>query len=442
MPTARRPDPSSIERLAPGDLVQLATDVGPAPANVGVLLILDAPPDLDLPAFEALVAERLSGVARLRQRLAAPPPGLGRPYWLDDPRFAVDTHMSRLAVAGDHAGLLAVAADAVLRPLARDRPLWRAVVITGLPDHRLGLVVVTHHVVADGIGGLAVLARLADGVLAAAPVGPPRPAPRASELLHDNLRGRWAALRRLPHAVRGLARGGIELGLTGGQAAPRCSLNAPVGPRRRLATVEVELAPLRASARQRGATVNDALLVASGAALAAVLRLRGERVDGVVVSVPVTAREATTDADLGNQVGVMLVPVPVGGPPGERVVEVARVTALQKSSVRGTSAALVGPVFRLAAATGIYLRWINRQRLITTLLTNVRGPAQRFAVGGLPVGSVIPVTMGAGNVAVAFAALSYAGRLTVTLTADADLVPDLDAVADALRAELAALVDA
>jgi hypothetical protein len=44
-----------------------------------------------------------------------------------------------------------------------------------------------------------------------------------------------------------------------------------------------------------------------------------------------------------------------------------------------------------------------------------------------------------GNVTVAFAVLSYAGTLTVTVTVDADAVPDSGLLVDALRAELDAL---
>lgn len=38
------------------------------------------------------------------------------------------------------------------------------VYVTGLPDHRVAIVIVLHHLVADDIGGLEVLARLVDGV--------------------------------------------------------------------------------------------------------------------------------------------------------------------------------------------------------------------------------------------------------------------------------------
>jgi hypothetical protein len=49
------------------------------------------------------------------------------------------------------------------------------------------------------------------------------------------------------------------------------------------------------------------------------------------------------------------------------------------------------------------------------------------------------VTITAGNVTVAFAILSYAGTLTVTVIVDPDAVPDVGVLATALRAELESL---
>jgi diacylglycerol O-acyltransferase len=54
---------------------------------------------------------------------------------------------------------LVVAADAVTRPLRPDRPLWCAVIVSGPLDQALAVVVVLHHVVTDGVGGLSLLTR-------------------------------------------------------------------------------------------------------------------------------------------------------------------------------------------------------------------------------------------------------------------------------------------
>jgi diacylglycerol O-acyltransferase len=53
---------------------------------------------------------------------------------------------------------------------------------------------------------------------------------------------------------------------------------------------------------------------------------------------------------------------------------------------------------------------------------------------------MIPISIGtSGNVTVAFQAMSYAGRLTVTAVADPDHCLDLDVLAQAVETELDAL---
>ncbi len=73
---------------------------------------------------------------------------------------------------------------------------------------------------------------------------------------------------------------------------------------------------------------------------------------------------------------------------------------------------------------------------MTTFLTNLPGPRGHLRLGGAVVRRIVPITVTAGNVGVAFAALSYAGELGVTVITDPDVVPDGARVADALSAAL------
>ena len=120
----------------------------------------------------------------------------------------------------------------------------------------------------------------------------------------------------------------------------------------------------------------------------------------------------------------------------------ARITQQRKTAAPGSSAALLGPVFRALAKAGVFGWFIDRQRLINTFVSNLRGPEHRLAFLGAPVVEVIPVPMIAGNITVAFAALSYAGRLNVTVIADPERCPDLPTVAQALQRELDLLTGA
>ncbi len=434
-----------VASLSGDDLVQLTMDSGPVPPNVGVLMVLDARTRPDLDQLEEEVAGRLGLVPRLRQRLVGPMSLLRRrPYWVEVSDFDPRAHMTRTtsAAPGDLAALHAAAVEVLLRPLPRDRPLWRGVLVTGLQDGRLGLVLVLHHVVTDGAGAMNVLARLADAggaVTAPAPAtSGPGPARRRDPLHRGD--GGPTALGRLVVRAGRAARGRLELVRSAGRPAPRCSLNVPTGPRRRLGTVAVDLAGVKAGGRRHGATVNDVLLVAVAAALAHVLGQRGERPVDLVVSVPVSARPASTGGSLGNDVGVMPVRVPVQGPLLQRLGAVSRATRLARSG--GRSSASVAPVFRLLAAVGV-LRWsIDRQRLVNSFLSNVRGPADRLNVGGLPVLDLVPLTSPGGNICASFTAVSYAGTLMVTVMTDPDVLPDVAELTGAVRTELERLAHA
>ena len=78
----------------------------------------------------------------------------------------------------------------------------------------------------------------------------------------------------------------------------------------------------------------------------------------------------------------------------------------------------------------------NRQRLVHTFATNLRGPAQPLSFAGAPLRAVIPIDITAGNVPVTFAALSYAGTVWLTVLSDPDQAPDAETLTAALRQEL------
>ena len=433
-----------VDRASPADLMQLATDIGPAPMNVGAVLVLGTGSGFSVHQAQRLLGERIRAVPRLRQRLRRAPFGCGRPFWADDPAFDLRHHVRQRPCPppGDERALLEVAAAVISEPLPWSGPLWSATFVTGLADGGTGLVVVMHHVLADGIGGLAVLARLVDEV----PGMPPGDSPAAEfPVLAPSTRTlaaeAWAARAwRLVHPARGLRTVRQGLAELGGARPPRrfapTSLNRPTGTRRRLDVVAADLAAVRELGHACGGTVNDVLLAAIAGALRALLASRGEELGMVTASVPVSARQAATGGQLGNQVGVMPLALPGTGDLASRVTRIAAMTRERKAAGRGTSAAVLGLPFRLLAPTGL-LRWyFNRQRLIHTFATNLRGPAEPLTFAGVPVRAVIPIPNTTGNVTVTFAVLSYAGTLRICILSDPGRVPDVAVLVAAIRREL------
>jgi hypothetical protein len=121
---------------------------------------------------------------------------------------------------------------------------------------------------------------------------------------------------------------------TGGRRrSPHSLLRRPVGGRRRLAVVQAQLTVVKEVAHAHGATVNDLLLAAVAGGLRALLLARGTPTDGLILyaSVPVALRARTDTAALGNQVGLMVVPLPVGEPdPVQRFQHITRATIERK----------------------------------------------------------------------------------------------------------------
>ncbi len=189
-----------------------------------------------------------------------------------------------------------------------------------------------------------------------------------------------------------------------------------------------DLDAIRASAHLADATVNDALVSAVAGALHTCLQRRGEDPPDLVLAVPVAVRRGTTADDVGNAFTEARARVPGGGAPHERLERVAGIMQERKAAVMQPAALFVAaPAVRAMVGLGFYGWYMRRQRYLHTVLTNLRGPGQRVTLAGAPIVRMLPLAVGGGgNVTVTFAALSYAGTLAVTVTADPAVTPDLD----------------
>ena len=413
-----------IERASAADLALLAMESGGVvPEHLGAVLVLDAGAGFDVESVRRVLAERVRAVPRLRQRLVRVPAGCGRPVWVDDPGFDAARHVQFLPCPdpNDEQALLDVAAVMIIEPLPRSRPLWAAALVPGVRGGRVGLVLVLHHVLADGIGGLAVLGRLVDGAERPGPAGAfPQPRPARRRLAAAAFRSRLRGLARFRAGWRELPR---SLAAGGGVHAPRamaCSILQSVGPRRRFAVARAELAGLRTAAHRHGGTVNEVLLTAVAGALHTLLARRGERIGAFRIAVMVAGRRVASADTLGNQVAPLLVGVPGAGAADERLTRIVGTVRAERASPAGRPpAAVPQPLLRVLAAAGLYRLYMNHQRRLHTLVSNVHGPDRPLTLAGAPIAAVIPVSVAeAGNLTVTFVALSYAGTLTVTIIAD------------------------
>ncbi|MEV6097225.1 wax ester/triacylglycerol synthase domain-containing protein [Nocardia sp. NPDC051981] len=413
----------------------LAADQASVPMNLGAILIFDGagPTPAEV---RALLHERVPHVPRLRQTLRRTPFGCGRPIWVDDPTFSVDRHLTHLRwpEPGTRRALFDIAADLLCRPFAPDLPLWQAYSVTGIGH--TALVVVLHHVLADGLGGLAVLAALTDEGNRATVVRFPLPPPSTRELAVEATSAKLHAIGSLPADLRRGCAGLRELtfGMPLLRPAERISLVRPTAHRRRLASTAVALNEVAATGHRFGGTVNDVVLAAVTGALLEILDARGERPHRLVVSIPVSGRHTATVTDLGNDTGVRPLAVPaITDDPARLTAIVTATTAARASSTRAASSSPLGLTFRLLHRLGLFRLFIDHQRLVHSFETNLRGPGAALRLAGHRIDALVPLVATPGNVGVTFAVLSYAGTLTVNTIADPDILPEQDTLIRALH---------
>lgn len=441
---------TSIDRLTSGDIANLSVeDQGRRPFHIGAFLTFapDAfPMGFSLTAMRDAIKCRLNDVPRLRRIVQQPPFGLGRPYWLDAPSFDITEHVRECSVANstDEASLLRVVEELNEGLMDRGRPLWELWFLTGSRDGRIAAFFKVHHVVADGIAGVALLMSLLD--LApdsvryssewTACMGPSR-----TDLALDQLRAIRVRAMRMFHPVRAI-RGALSAlpalreGFAG-EAAPRLSFNRPIGLRRRLGFVRASLEDVRTAAHAAGGTINDVLLTAAGDGVRVLLDERGERTHGDPVRVSVPVALPRPDGT-GNRTSIMVVPVDIGDADPVRRLE--RVVAETTERKRKPRPELMSGILSSALAQRVFARYAEHQRSVNLFVTNVPGPTVPLYLAGARVDEIFPVVPLGGNVSVSVAVLSYAGKLYVTVVADRDVVPDAEAFTRGLESSVGEFV--
>jgi diacylglycerol O-acyltransferase len=445
---------SRIARLRPFALMYLRFESRDWPAHFGGLATVDGRGLFDhrgsLPL--ATIAERLdrrvARVPALRRRLHVPGLLGGRPLWVDDADFRIERHLhiAEVASPGGDAELLATAADANGRLLDRRHPLWEIWFLTGLSDGRVGVLLKLHHAMADGMAAVGVMASLFDAEADApdplAVPWQPAPIPSARELRADNLATKGAAarqiLRSLAHPRRAIAalrpvvlvaRRGF-----GGGDARRTSLNRRVRAGRRIGILHLDRGLAKTAARPFGGTVNDVVLTLWAGGLRALLLGRGEDTSGLELALgqAVSVRRRSNSLEVDNQVGTVVLPLPVAdGDPGARMERIVATTRRMKGQ-RRRPAAIAGALAGLAATPlGRYL--FNHQRATHVLVTNVVGPRAPVYLLGYRVLDVLPIIQLMGNIGLTLCAFTYAGHISMVVTADAQAFPDLETLMQGMR---------
>jgi diacylglycerol O-acyltransferase len=457
--------------------------------HIGAVMICEPRPGaggLPIDRVRAEIIARLGGLPRYRMRLSEPRTGgLRWPTWEPDPEFDISHHVRSegLPAPADVEMLREWAGGYFSIRLDRSRPLWELVILE-LADGRWVMASKTHHALVDGVGSVdaaKVLLDVEPDGRAERPEPPaddaqPRPEvedggggglsldPRALAGASLGLAGRalHAGSAALSAAASGLGRAADPHWVAGAMresrailevvikdeitAAPKTSLNDPIGGHRRLAVVEVPLDDLKRIRAGLGGTVNDAVLAAATGGFRELLIGRDEELpeEGLRAMVPVNIRPAADRLALGNRITSLFVHLPVAvSDPADRYMHQLEEAEGLKSSTQAEGslglievAGMAPPVLHSFIARALFA-----SRLFNVTVTNVPGPQVPLYAMGSEVEEIWPLVPIAAEHAVGLAVLSYNGSVYFCLNCDHDTVPDYAVLRDSIEEEIQTLIE-
>ncbi len=411
---------------------------------------------------------RLGGMPLFRTRLVEVPGGLDRPYWVKDANFDVEFHLRHIALPepGDWRQLCIQVARLHSRPLDLSRPLWEAYIIEGLdkipnlPPGCFAVYTKMHHSLVDGAGGTDFMTVLHDRVPdppAAAEDREPRlidTDPSNTELL---ARATINGLRNSLKLLRGTAGTAVDLGRYALDiarkeipapdiGAPRTLFNRPVGPHRVFDAAEFPLQGFKEIGNAAGVTINDVALGLVGGALSRYLEARGEApAEGsLAAALPVNMRTRREVTDDNNQVGSIFASLHTDiADPRERLLAIAASTGDAKRNGEASpmvdSLKLVGvfPPALIRPIAGLWARNHLSRLLpmnVTTCISNVAGPRFPLYCAGARMVDYYGLGVLTPAMGIFHLVYSYAGKVTLSVLADRDIMPDPEVYHDCLIA--------
>ncbi|HUG31710.1 MAG TPA: wax ester/triacylglycerol synthase family O-acyltransferase [Acidimicrobiia bacterium] len=462
------------EPLSYLDASFLALETKSSHMHVTGVALFDAAPlkaddgGIDFPRIKAHVLSKLQYIPRYRQRLEWVPYDR-RPVWVDDQQFNFDYHVrhTSLPKPGSDQQLRDLAGRIVSTKLDRNRPLWEVWVVEGLSDDRFAIIAKIHHCMIDGLSGVdltTILLNVApDATIEEAPEWTPRPAPTPTQLavaetarmtrrIIDGLtnvgeivkEGKAVTDRAVDKSVAAIS--SLRSGwLTSSAKTP---LNPEIGANRRFNWTEMDLAAVKAVKNALGGSVNDVVLAITAGAVRRFL-IDNRDYDPAHaefrVMNPVSTRSASQQGQMGNQVAMWLVDLPIADPdPASRFEAIKENTANLKETNQALGAATI---VELSSGTPITLlslasRLVGpRIRPFNMTVTNIPGPQFPMYLLESEMLANYPMVPLWAQHGIGVALFSYNGRLLWGVQSDFDTLPDSGDFVAALQTSFHELQD-
>lgn len=445
------------EPLSYLDASFLALETRTSHMHVTGVVLFDAAPlkshegGIDIDRIKAHIESKLQYIPRYRQRLEWVPYDR-RPVWVDDQHFNFHYHVRHASLPrpGGDEQLRELAGRIVSTKLDRSKPLWELWVVEGLSGDRFAIIAKIHHCMIDGLSGVDLTTILLnvepDAGIEDTPDWAPRPAPTPTQLavaeaarltrrLVDGLtnvgdmvkEGKAVTGRTLDKsaaAISSLRSGWLT-------TSARTPLNPDIGSRRRFDWTEMDLDDVKKVKNSIGGSVNDVVLaITAGAVRHFLIEHRDYDLSGVDFRAmnPVSTRSPNQQGQMGNQVSMWLVDLPISdSDPNARYRAIQETTANLKEDRHALGAAIL---VELSSGTPLTLLSLAsrvvgpRIRPFNMTVTNIPGPQfpmyllESQMIANYP---MVPLWSQHG---LGVALFSYNGRLLWGVQADYDTLPD------------------
>jgi WS/DGAT/MGAT family acyltransferase len=412
---------------------------------------------------------RLGDLPLFRTRLVEVPGGLDRPYWVKDANFDVEFHLRHIALPepGDWRQLCIQTARLHSRPLDMSRPLWEAYIIEGLdnipnlPKGCFAVYTKMHHSLVDGAGGASFMTALHDLVpnpdYSSNSGNEPRlvdTTPSVGELLTkatiNSVKNTVQLITGSARSARDLSKYALDIARKQIPApdisAPKTILNKPVGPHRVFDAAEFPLDGFKDIKNATGVTVNDVALGVISGALLRYLTAKGEAPaqGSLAATLPLNMRTRRGDTEENNQVGSIFASLHTDvADPVARVIAIRESTEIAKAGSESSPmvdalklAGVFAPVISKAVA-GFWSRNELSRHIpmnISTCISNVPGPDFPLYCAGARMVDYYALGVLTPGMGIFHLVFSYFGKITLSVLADRDIMPDPEFYHDCLVA--------
>jgi diacylglycerol O-acyltransferase len=456
------------------DATFLYLETPQTPMHVGSFCLYELPATPRFSLHKAItthIGQRLHLAPVFTRKLGFMPLDLGHPVWLQAGDVDLGFHIRKVkGRALPLAQAQALAAELHSGLIDRSRPLWEFHVFDRVlcPDGSVcgALYSKIHHATLDGKSGTILTQAMMDVGPTPRAVPPPDEKPRKAQSLKvgqmlgavfSNSLAQYAKLARaLPQAAQALGSTVAKQSLQGQglrakspiALAPMTDFNVAVGTARSFGTASIPFEDCRAMAQAVGGSFNDIVLWICATALRSYLAQHGSIPrKPLLAAMPVSLREEG-NTDYSTQASMTVVALGTHlAQPLKRLQAIMDSTAKVKTAMVQLKGMLptdypsflapwiVGGVakaaFKTYSATGLSHRLPMVANLV---ISNVPGPRVPLYLAGARMRTFHPMSIVVHGIALNITVQTYAGSVDFGVIADAQAVPQVQDLTDALVA--------